>query len=231
MSSAILLLLSLIGLATGPVLVSVWPQGQAWRALLTGLSLVLVGGLGLLVLLPHAIEHSGILSVFVGVAAVGLLGQLRHTPGASRGRLALLVSLLLLHAALDGAALLVADDRVGLMLGLTVTAHRLPMGLALFLGTAAPRTGWLLIGGLMVATLLGFWGSSVLISAIPDWASGMLEAMVIGALLHVTSHAHPAPAGGASVAELRRWASLGGVLGGALAVVLAGLSWGWAGCS
>lgn len=227
-AAVILLVLSLLGLLTGPVLVSLWPAGRAWRALLDGLSLVVVVGLSLLVLLPHAVAHSGLLAVAVGALSVGAFRLLDLRAGASLGRTVLLVVLLLVHAALDGAALAVAEEEVGGVLGLAVAAHRVPVGLMLFLGASSRGVGWGRIGLLSVATVLGFWGAQRWVSPTPSMVHGVLEALAIGALLHIALHSHPLPAD--SVA-LRRWSSLGGLVGSALVVVLAALSWDWSGCS
>ena len=184
-----------VGLLVGPILSSLSPGSQAWRQAVDGLSLALVGGLCLLHLAPHALEHGGLLAL--GAGAIGaLLPVLAHRAGHGRDRAwhAIALSLLALHAATDGAILAVAEAGVGPSVALAVAAHRLPVGLAVFdAAQDTPRIAWAAIAALMVATLVGYGAGAGVAHAIPDALHGVLEGLIVGVLLHtvLAHHSHP----------------------------------------
>lgn len=182
---------AIVSLLVGPLLGSLWPRGQAWRAVMDGLALTLVGGLCLLYIVPHAIQHGGFLAVGAGIALVlGSRVLVQRIPSSARWLPAVLVSVLGIHAALDGAALAVIDHSHGGALGLAIAAHRLPVGLAVFMGAVAQgraKWGWLAVGGLAVATVAGFGVGVPLADLPPPWAIGMMEAAVGAALLHIVT--------------------------------------------
>lgn len=194
MAAAGMLIVALLGLLAGPMLLGLAPHGRVWRRWLDGLCLSLVGGLSILHLLPHAVEHGGPIALLVAVVSAIVPGLLhRHGDGAhSRWNLGLF-ALLLLHAAVDGAALALLDDTSS-SLSIAVAAHRVPVGLVVF-ATArqlAPRAGWLSILLLSLATVGGFFGSDAAAHLLHGhhWLEGVLEAAVAGALLHILFDHH-----------------------------------------
>lgn len=190
MSSTLLVILALGALLVGPALAWIWAHGKAWRSLVDGLSLALVGGICVLLLLPHAIEAAGAMAVLA--AAVGVLtpawthrlsNRWEHT-FAWAG-----LGLLAVHAALDGAALSWFGKQGSAVMGAAVVAHRLPMGLAVY--SEAQRSSGRKWGGLaavlvlMVATLVGFEAGQPLAELGGPVMHGMFEAFVSGVLLHI----------------------------------------------
>lgn len=191
-----LLSIALVGLSVGPLAAGLWPSGVRWRSALDGLSQTLVAGLCLVYLLPHAVDEAGMPAL--GGAVVGLvLPLLVHRSDARSTRLTALLALLLLslHAALDGAALVLDGHDHGPALGLAVAAHRLPVGLVVFTraerieaGPAGRRLGWLAIAVLALATVLGFVVGAPLSAHASPAVHGGFEALVAGTLLHVVFH-------------------------------------------
>jgi len=224
-----MLLVALLGLAAGPACAVLWPGGRAWRAALDGLSMTLVGGLCLLHLLPHAIEHGGFLAVAVAAATAAVPRLLHHSSPNSEQRWDLfLFAVLLLHTFTDGAALRLLSER-GSAIGLAIAAHRLPVGLIVFV-TAQNRcspAGWRAIGLLSIATLGGFGLGGAIDLHGHHWVEGVMEAAVAGALLHIVFDGHgPSLPGDAhhhhnetppDVAPAERgWSTLGALAGIAL---------------
>ncbi len=183
-----LLLLVTGSLVVGPALAWVWPSGKAWRALLDGLSLSLVGGLCLLHLAPHAVLEGGLWSLAAG--AIGLVGPaLAHRTPGRRVWLVVAALAVLVHSAIDGAAIGV----VGGALSLAVVGHQLPVGLAIWtLAGRVPRgpvpaaaVAWGAIGAVALATVVGFVVGAPLVERLPESVVAPLEALVAGGLLHV----------------------------------------------
>lgn len=248
MSSAPLVVSALAALLVGPFFALFWSRGRAWRAVIDGLSLALVGGLCLLVLVPHAMDMAGIWAV--GAAVLGAL-----TPGWSHRLSARWertfvyagLALLAVHAAVDGAALVVP----GGSMALAVVAHRLPMGLAVYSAASraasGPRAGFAALGVLLMATLVGVAVGAPLTHLGSPEAHGLFEAFVAGLLMHIVfehapvfpapetpdllghhSHAHGHDHGHGSAraaarAGGRRWSALGAVVGIVLVGVFIGV--------
>ncbi|MFT4980125.1 MAG: hypothetical protein ACI8S6_006037, partial [Myxococcota bacterium] len=142
-------------------------------------------------------------------AAVPRLFHLLGPVTELRGNRALF-ALLCVHALTDGAALRLLDT--GGALAVAVAAHRVPVGLTVFLAAGRPRLGWAAIGALAVATLIGFGaGGSINLHDHPMLEGG-LEAAVAGALFHIVFDRHQAVHPGQ-----RAWVALGAALGLAIA--------------
>lgn len=186
-----LLVIAVLGLAVGPAVHSLGGS-KVWRRAIDGLSVTLVIGLCLILLAPHALAHGGFPALVAG--AVGLLfpvvlsrvGGL-FTPIAAFVGLVLLV----LHAVIDGAALAVSSAGGSLVLGLAVVAHRLPVSFAIVtaarrgMAAVSPlRAAWVVVGLLIIATLGGFFLGGSMVAGLPEWVEGVLEAGVVGVLLH-----------------------------------------------
>ncbi|MEL6348506.1 MAG: hypothetical protein AAFV53_35695, partial [Myxococcota bacterium] len=224
-----MLLVAIFGLLIGPLSLSLGLRGHTWEDILDGLTLSLVGGLSLLHLLPHAIDHAGLLAV--GIAAVAMLipGVLSRVGLGSSGVWGVLaLALLAAHAALDGAALAFGHAATP-ALGLAVAAHRIPVGLMVFAAAPRPAIGWMAIGALVLSTGAGFLGGGLLLSEEHSVFSAVLEALVAGALLHIVfdgvrddiDHVH---GGEEKDAAGRRWSTLGALTGFGLIIAFTALS-------
>ena len=192
MPTIAMLLAALFGLFAGPLLLLLWPSGRGWRGWLDGLSMSLVGGFCLLHLLPHAILHGGLMALVVAVVAWIVPAALHRLGGkASRTWTLALFGIFLLHAVTDGVALSLLEHG-GRSIGIAVAAHRLPVGLAVFVsGRILMRGGgWIGLGLLCMATLLGFWVGDGLPLHDHHWLEGALEAAVAGVLLHIIVDHH-----------------------------------------
>lgn len=188
------LLIAIAGLVVGPLLASLMPSNRTWRLAMGGLSLTLVGGLCLLHLAPHALEHGGGVALLAGLIGLAL-PWLADRAGGQRARIwyALAMVLLAIHAATDGALLALANGDLGSTMALAVAAHRLPVGLAVFdTSRERPSIGWLAIGVLCLATVAGFGLGASIADALPDTIHGAFEGLIAGALLHtvVMQHDH-----------------------------------------
>jgi uncharacterized membrane protein YraQ (UPF0718 family) len=188
--------MALAALLVGPLLAMFWSRGRAWRAVIDGLSLALVGGICFLIAFPHAVEEAGP----VGIAAA-VLGSLvpgwSHRLGARWDRTFRYAGLVMLalHAAIDGAALVLP----GSTMGVAVVAHRLPMGLAVYSAASrasgGARSGFAAVGVLVAATLVGFFAGEPLSGVGGPIGHGAFEGFVAGVLLHIVfEHAPVFPA-------------------------------------
>ena len=194
---ALALAIAVLGL--GPLLAWALSGRESLRAALDGFVLVMVGGLSLLFLLPHAYAGLGLWAF--PAALLGLLlpsvGErlLRSShAGASSAILALAVVGLLLHSAIDGAALALAGHGAGepgqLEVTLAIVGHRLPVGLFVW-SVVSPVSGrgWAFsaLAALMVATASGFALSPSLVAFAGEGAltPAVVAALLAGGLLHV----------------------------------------------
>jgi uncharacterized protein len=249
MSPLLALLLAVGILGLGPILALGLERRPGLRALLDGFVLVMVGGLCLLFLLPHAYE--GLVDWhFLGfpgagwtflIAALGfLLPYLSHRnligfgeAGVSKLVLALAFAGLALHASVDGVALAVGgehahhEDEHGahgqLEVVLAILAHRLPVSLLVWT-TLVPLAGRAWAAGVLailaLATGGGFLFSSQLLV---EFAAGAfpaaINALLAGGLLHVILDHGPAP-GTDLGPRPQTMATLGALAAGALFAVL-----------
>lgn len=195
-----LALAAMFGLLVGPLLHRVRRDSDRWRAALDGFTLVSVAGLALLHLLPEALTHGGWIAgclAIVGLAMPTLLERWLKVGGENTGFI--LVFGLAIHAAIESAALGAAPgDDHAISLGAAIVFHRLPVGLLVFAALSdrgaeqRPLRGWLAIGVLVLATLIGFVAGESLAGVATEAENAWLSALVAGALLHVAfSHEIP----------------------------------------
>ena len=204
--------LALASLALGPLLAWALDRREPLRAALDGFVLVMTAGLSLLFLLPHAYADLGGWA-FPAALAGFLLPAFaeRHLHGTrierSRPILLLAVAGLLVHCAVDGAAIASASHGTAhgpegpegwnhaggagpLGVTLAIVSHRLPVGLFVW-SVLAPAVGQRIASlgllGLMAATAAGFLLLPELAvhagAHLP--AGGLLEALLAGGVLHV----------------------------------------------
>ena len=139
-------------------------------------------------------EFWGLGAVAVGAGVYFVLERVSRSLASQADNLAILVSLsgLVLHAFLEGAALISAADRSDAFFVVAVVLHRLPIGLVVWWlirprhGRAAAATG---VGAIVVATLAGFIGGGLMMAS-PGEGPGLeiYQAFVAGSLLHVVFH-------------------------------------------
>lgn len=196
-----MLIFSCLAIFIGVALVPLLRRNPLWLTYLDKVLMVLIGGLFLLQLLPHAFESIGFMcfgAALVGVAIPWLFERgknvrfLENVPP-----LAVLVIVLALggHALLDGAALSLGGDHgqghghghQHQSLAWMILLHRLPVGLMLGLIGSA-RFKWLPWTGALwicVCTVLGFYLGESFMSALTETQEALFQSFVSGVILHV----------------------------------------------
>ena len=197
------LVLSLIGLALGPVLFALGRRQELTFAALDGFTLGLVPALLLLRLLPHLCEDLGppaLLLAATGFVGFWLVERRSHRAGA-RLQHAVLVPAMAVHSLLDGASLALAfavtpGEAAPLLLGGALVLHRLPEGLLLTtaltpqLGFRRALHGVALIGA---ATVIGAAFGHAVIDAAPHALLDGFVALGVGVMLRLAVHRHSPP--------------------------------------
>ncbi len=229
----IYLIAALAALAAGPVLAreagprhgpgrGVAPtRGRRTGLALDGLVLISIPGLIFLEFVPAAIGD-GDWAVLVALLA-GLLipvaaerGSRRWGARTHRWALYFGLSGLVVHAALDGAALATLPVGASPSFPLAVVLHRLPVGLAVWVLVAREidrRAGIAALAALALATVGGYLAGGALVRLAPDsGALTLYQAAVGGSLIHVVVHQR-AEARGAGERRREGW---GAILGLAL---------------
>ncbi|MEM9533153.1 MAG: permease [Pseudomonadota bacterium] len=191
MSDASLLvpIATLAALLVGPALWFASRQNHRLGEAIDGFAIVAVGGLTLLLIAPTAVAAGGWIAVVLIVAGM-LLPSLLHRlgpRGAGRRADRLLLLALVLHAAFESAALAASAEAAHL--GLAIAAHRIPVGLAVFMLAPTQRDGWLAIALIIAASVLGYTGGDQLELLTPA-QHAWLDALVAGSLLHVIHGGH-----------------------------------------
>jgi uncharacterized membrane protein YraQ (UPF0718 family) len=193
--SHVALLLGLAALLLGPLLAGALSRSPRAHAALDGFVLCIVAGLCLAVLLPHAFESLGPAAFPLGLLgfAVPLMAERwlsRHRPGEAPGVLVVALAGLLVHEALDGAGLAVQDGHGHHheATTLAILVHRLPVGLLVWWSvepTLGRRATWAVLALMAGATTAGFALGSELATSVEGVGTGVLNALLSGALLHV----------------------------------------------
>ena len=200
----LLLVLSIVALAAGPLLATVASRRPWTIDLADGFVVVAVGGLVVIHVIPSSVEIGGPWALAAALA--GLVTPLvleRFERGATtRGRSALVSSIVLLgvivHAALDGAAMTeLGNASAARALAVSVVVHRVPVGLAIWwlvrpARGLVPAIVLLLIEG--GGGILGFFFGGHLLSGPLAPHLSLFQAALAGALLHVLAHHAPSPA-------------------------------------
>ncbi len=218
----LLLLLSLAALALGPIVYALAARRPAGLAALDSFIFVVLSGLVLLHLVPHALgvgRGAALVAALIGLVGPTVAERLLRRAAAGVHLLALTAAMVGLagHAFLDGLALTTA----GGALSIAVILHRVPDGVAIWWLLRAPYGRGVAAStlGLMgLATVAGFFvGDAILINTNQAWLAS-IQAFVAASLVHVVLHRPHVGAGerARGVPELA-----GGVLGaGLLAAIL-----------
>jgi hypothetical protein len=189
----ILLLATLVALASGPLWYLLARRRLALLSFVDGFVLVSISGLVLLEVLPEALTEGGWWSL--GFLALGLLGPtlLEHglarvRRGAHMAALGLAIVGLILHSLGDGAALVAEAAHTHGALGLAIAIHSVPVGLVVWWLLYPAFGAWLPALALLsmcIGTVTGFFfGVSVAALLGSDgWA--WFQALIAGSILHV----------------------------------------------
>ena len=82
MNPILLLFVASCALVTGPLCGVLGERSRVIRAAVDGLALVVIGGVCLLVVLPHVITHLGIVGVLITASGIGV-SIIAHRMGAA----------------------------------------------------------------------------------------------------------------------------------------------------
>lgn len=190
----LLLLLSLVALALGPLLHVVGTRHRGVREGLDGFVFVSIAGLVFFHVIPEVMETTG--SWAIGFAAIGLFGPLifeRYIKklASEAHALALILGMAgtVLHGMIDGMAL---SSSTGFgALGLAVLVHRLPVGLAVW-WLLKPQKGLkaavAVLSAIGLATIVGYGVAEGAAAHINSFPAQCFQALVAGSLLHVVFH-------------------------------------------
>lgn len=219
---------SLIPLLLAPVLFRLAGRARRLFAALDGFTLVAIGGLVLLEVLPESLSLAGLWMapmVILGFAGPTLAERAWTRIGRQVHLLALVLALagLLLHGFMDGMALKPGTSGAEGALPLAVILHRLPVGLTIW-WLLRPKYGVGIAGGVLAGlglfTIGGFFLADTVITSSSKFWIGMFEALVGGSLLHVVVHSSYPMAQSSSATPLKPGARRAAAGVGALLALL-----------
>ena len=183
------------GLGSGPLIASSVKARPQMLAFIDGFVLITIGGLVLLDVIPHAIEHHDLwagLFMLVGFSLPTLAERLFRFGVQQTHTAVLLVALIgvAIHAALDGSALAQSATNSSGFIGYGVVLHQLPVSLMVWwvLSDRPRAVTWLVLLLMAVATVAGYFAEPAIFAVLPDRAGVWFEAVVGGSLLHVIAH-------------------------------------------
>ncbi len=191
-----LVVLSVVGLALGPVLVSFGRRSAVLSWAVDGFALGMLPLLVVVRLLPHTIASVGFFALVLAAAGFAVVTFAHRGGQAVEARVGgtLVLPALVVHALGDGAALAVSTSSRagagGLLLGVAVVLHRLPEGLFVASTSGAPRRVFVRVSLLAIATVLGAAFGARLLAVVPDAVFDGLVAFGLGAMLRVATHTH-----------------------------------------
>jgi uncharacterized membrane protein YraQ (UPF0718 family) len=192
-----LLFLSIFALFLGPITYRLFQRQPGWLDLLDAFIFVTISGLVLFHILPELL-HSGGLIVLL-LMAIGLLipswiEKYFHKVANQAHQTTLFLGVLglVLHATIDGSALLVeAGDRTAWLLALGVLLHRFPVGLTVW-WLLRPQYGrtlpLMIIASMSLATLGGALFADYSLVQLDGELVTWFQAFVMGSIMHVVLH-------------------------------------------
>jgi len=189
------LVLSIAALLLGPAIYAAGRQNQMARRVLDGLILVSIAVIIVVHVVPEAIQHGGKLAfivILIGLAFPLLLERLFRsaTDTAHLFIVALAAAGLLIHAVVDGVALLPEN---GTSLAYAIVLHRLPVGMAIWcvvrpnFGTVIAVSVFALV---IVATAAGYFVGASVLELAETRTVALLQAFISGSLIHVVVFRH-----------------------------------------
>ncbi|WP_415225655.1 permease [Psychromonas sp.] len=192
-----LLLLSVFALFLGPLAYRLLQRQPGWLDLLDAFIFVTISGLVLFHIMPELLHSGGLMVLLlmaIGVLAPSWIEKYFHKAARQAHQTTLFLGVLglVLHASIDGSALIVAQgDHTGWLLAIGVLLHRFPVGLTIW-WLLRPQYGRLLplavLLSMSAATLAGgFWASDSMAQLDGQWLA-WLQAFVMGSIMHVVLH-------------------------------------------
>ncbi|PIE91301.1 MAG: hypothetical protein CR997_01610 [Acidobacteria bacterium] len=229
------LILSLLALATGPLIFHFIQGRLRWEKFIDGFIFVTISGLVFLHIMPEAIVNGGWLALLFGV--LGLIGpsfgeKIFHHNVHQTHKIALILGVMgiFLHAGMDGATLSLpgghhhGGEHTHELLALAVILHRIPVSLTLW-WLLKPEFGrnkavWMLVL-IGIVTVIGYFtGPSLLHSS----SLALFQAFVAGSLLHVVFHQGHGKSHGHSICstekKLNWFSGLGNICGVLLLIAI-----------
>lgn len=190
-----LLFASMAALGTGPLVARAAKARPQMLAFIDGFVLVTIGGLVLLDVMPHALEHRDLwagLFMLVGFTLPNLAERLFRF-GVQQTHTAVLLLALVgvaIHSALDGGALAQSDANPSSLIGYGVVLHQLPVSLMVWwvLSDRPRAVTWFVLLLMALTTFVGYFAEPTIFAVLPDRAGVWFEAVVGGSLLHVIAH-------------------------------------------
>lgn len=190
-----LLVGSIGALGTGPLLARMARARPSMLTFIDGFVLVSIGGLVLLDVVPHALEHRDLIAglcMIAGFALPSVAEKLFHYGVRQTHTVVLALALLGLaaHSALDGSAIAQTDDGTGGLLGVGVLLHQVPVSLMVWwvLNDRPRWVAWVVLALMAVVTVLGYLAEPRILAVLPEQAGHWFEGLVGGSLLHVIAH-------------------------------------------
>ena len=184
------LTLSLAALLLGPIIYALGRQWPTARKLLDALIVVAIAIIVFVHIIPEAWDQAGYLAlaiVVVGAVFPAALERLfkRAHDTAHLAIVIVAAAGLVIHAAVDGLALLAAPEHG---LAWAIILHRLPVGMAIW-WIVRPSLGVTtaigMFAAIILATVVGFYYGGTLVN-LGEWSSvTLLQAFVAGSLAHV----------------------------------------------
>lgn len=207
--AAVLLAISFLALALGPLVVWMARRQASSSVALDAFCLVTIGGFALLHVLPECAEQAGWLVLPLALAGFLLPTLAEHTfHGSAPGVRGIVLVLALLgmaaHATLDGFFLAPGpqhdhhpEHNTHELTAWAIILHRIPAGIGIW--WIVPRTLGVAAAALITAVVIGgsMFGYYLGVNLLDETSTrglALLQAVLVGSLLHVVLHAHiPAP--------------------------------------
>ena len=141
----------------------------------------------------QALGYWSVALILAGYLLPGFLEQLIKKAAHTFHLVSLVLALvgLALHAMLDGAALTVGHGAVTSNLSLAIVLHRFGVGMMLWMMVQpvfGKRAAFAVLGFVSLATLFGYLLSEVVLGMEEDYILSVIQALVIGMIVHSLIH-------------------------------------------